>query len=140
MASAGLIPPYEFVQTVKSRSNSKNKDSPGVLVIENSMTHYVDKLKNKTAYYVCSNKRSTGCSATAVVTKIETEDVKSGEKIYRYILSKWDPLEYHNHEGDLSGVVAEKFFMEMAAKVEVGFENNLTLFLLKVPKCVTNYK
>ena len=68
-------------------SSDKNKDSPGILVIDISMTHYLDKLKNNTAYYVCSNKRNTGCSVTAVVTKIGIEDIKSGELSYRYILS-----------------------------------------------------
>ena len=68
-------------------SSDKNEDSPGILVIDNSMTHHLDKLKNNTVYYVCSNKRNTGCSVIAVVTKIEIEDIKSEEISYRLILS-----------------------------------------------------
>ena len=114
------IPKFEFLQTIQSKANSKNSEN---LIAHNSMIHYVNSWsRDKTvAYYYCSKRKLTGCTVTAIVNKlvIEKEDSVPPTEETRFIVNKCAPLDAHNHEGDVAGILSERILLEMAQKVEV---------------------
>ena len=115
---------YEFIETAKSKSNrSENGSNLGILVTQKCMIYWItsynaDKSK---VYYRCSMKRDTGCTASAIVDKIEIPNDKTGEVEVRYVLTSCASIDQHNHEGDFAQVVSERMQMEMAQKVEVRY-------------------
>ena len=120
------IPKYEFIQTVKSKNPSNKNITPGILIIENSFTFHFNKWSKDglQGYYQCSVRKQTGCTASCIITKILSEDVKdeaTGEFAVRHILSKWSEVRGHNHEGDQGKVIVDRIIMEMAEKVEINF-------------------
>ena len=61
--------------------------------------------------------RNTGCTASAIVDKIELPNGKTGELEPRFV--SCSKVKDHNHEGDFAAVVSERIQMEMAEKVEI---------------------
>ena len=119
----GQIPTYKFIQTVQSKGNCKNGDNLGMLISDTSMMYHMNKVsKDKmTFYYLCSKRKSTGCTASAIVNKLIINE--GGIKGERHVVKKCAALEDHNHEGDQAELLAERIYLEMAEKAQV-FKNS----------------
>ena len=105
---AGPLPSIKF-----SKGNSKNPIVPGVCIIDEKFKFYFNKIisdgkKNPISlFYQCGMKRSTKCSASVVLNKLD---------------DKWWPQnlsgdEVHNHVSDKGSILAGVMKKEMVAKV-----------------------
>ena len=101
-------PSYEFLETVRSRVKGNGK-TPGVLVTHNAFTfHFCHWGRDKiTGYYECSMRKS-GCSASAIISKLSLTNSATGAVEERFLLTKWNEVDGHNHCGDKAGIIAEK--------------------------------
>ena len=118
MAGAN-IPRYEFVESARVKNNKCKNKTPGLLLINSNFTFHFNKWSpnKEIAYYNCASKRTGACTATAIVTKLTSDSTQDDS--FRYILSKWDDAQEHNHEGDKAKIIAERIMSEMIQQVEV---------------------
>ena len=79
-----------------------------MLVSENCMMYHLNKTSKdkQTLYYICNKKRSTGCTASAIVNRISVT-LEGGVKQEKHIVKKCASLEDHNHVGNEAEFLAE---------------------------------
>ena len=116
MTTSASKPEYELLKNSMSRKKSK-EETPGVLILSNSFPFHFNwwNKKKTTAYYECSCRAKSGCTARAVLSKLEIEGKD------RYLLTTWPEMEEHNHPGEKSYVIAQKVLAEMEKLVRVSY-------------------
>ena len=104
------------------KANTKTDDnSPiGMLVSDNCIMYHLNKTSKdkQTLYYICNKKRSTVCTASAIVNRISVT-LEGGVKQERHIVKKCASLEDHNHVGNEAEFLAEKIMLEKSVKAQV---------------------